>query len=413
MQHGFPGSEAQHQGKILGMIRALHSFDLKQKRVLMRVDFNVPIENDRVVDSFRIQSAIPSIKECLDSGSSIVLMSHLGRPNGKIDEKFSLVPVGETLSDILEIPIKFSHDCISEDAINVTIGLHPGEIHLLENLRFHSGEINNDPEFAGKLARHGQIYVNDAFGTAHRSHASSVGVTEHFIEKGMGYLMEKELHFLLERFKEPKHPLLLILGGAKISGKLHLIDRFLDDADTILIGGGMAFTFLKALGVDVGRSIVDSKMVFSAREILARARRNRVKLVFPVDFVIAETIEKPKEIKTVAFDSIPDSFMGLDIGTETVNIFSDYILGAGTILWNGPMGVFEKKEFENGTKAISKMLSLAYDKGIDTIVGGGESAAAVKTFGMGEKMTHVSTGGGSSLELLSGNTLPALDALGR
>jgi len=398
---------------ILVMIRALDSFDVKQKRVLMRVDFNVPIENDRVMDSFRIQSAVPSIKECLSSGSSIVLMSHLGRPNGKIDEKFSLIPVGETLSDILEIPIKFSHDCISEDAINVTIGLHPGEIHLLENLRFHSGETNNDPEFARKLARHGQIYINDAFGTAHRSHASNVGVTEHFIEKGMGYLMKKELQFLLERFKEPKHPLLLILGGAKISGKLHLIDRFLDDADTILIGGGMAFTFLKALGVDVGRSIVDSKMVFSAREILARARRKRVKLVFPVDFVIAETIEKPKEIKTVAFDSIPDSFMGLDIGTETVNIFSDYILGAGTILWNGPMGVFEKKEFENGTKAISKMLSLAYDKGIDTIVGGGESAAAVKIFGMSEKMTHVSTGGGASLELLSGNTLPALDALGR
>jgi len=398
---------------ILVMIRALHSFDVKQKRVLMRVDFNVPIENDRVVDSFRIRSAIPSIKECLESGTSLVLMSHLGRPNGKIDEKYSLVPVGEALSDILEIPIKFSYDCISEDAINVTIGLHPGEIHLLENLRFHLGETNNDPEFAGKLARHGQIYINDAFGTAHRSHASNVGVTEHFIEKGMGYLMEKELHFLLERFREPKHPLLLILGGAKISGKLHLIDRFLDDADTILIGGGMAFTFLKALGVDVGRSIVDSKMVFSAREILARARRKRVKLVFPVDFVIAETIEKPKEIKTVAFDSIPDSFMGLDIGTETVNIFSDYILGAGTILWNGPMGVFEKKEFENGTKAISKMLSLAYDKGIDTIVGGGESAAAVKTFGMSEKMTHVSTGGGASLELLSGNTLPALDALGR
>ena len=398
---------------ILVMIRALHSFDVKQKRVLMRVDFNVPIENDRVVDSFRIRSAIPSIKECLESGTSLVLMSHLGRPNGKIDEKYSLVPVGEALSDILEIPIKFSYDCISEDAINVTIGLHPGEIHLLENLRFHLGETNNDPEFAGKLARHGQIYINDAFGTAHRSHASNVGVTEHFIEKGMGYLMEKELQFLLERFKEPKHPLLLILGGEKISGKLQLIDRFLDDADTILIGGGMAFTFLKALGVDVGRSIVDSKMVFSAREILARARRKRVKLVFPVDFVIAETIEKPKEIKTVAFDSIPDSFMGLDIGTETVNIFSDYILGAGTILWNGPMGVFEKKEFENGTKAISKMLSLAYDKGIDTIVGGGESAAAVKTFGMSEKMTHVSTGGGASLELLSGNTLPALDALGR
>jgi len=398
---------------ILAMIRALDSFDVKQKRVLMRVDFNVPIENDRVVDSFRIQSAVPSIKECLSSGSSIVLMSHLGRPNGKIDEKFSLIPVGETLSDILEIPIKFSHDCISEDAFNVTIGLHPGEIHLLENLRFHSGETNNDPEFARKLARHGQIYINDAFGTAHRSHASNVGVTEHFIEKGMGYLMEKELQFLLERFKEPKHPLLIILGGAKTSGKLHLIDRFLNDADTILIGGGIAFTFLKALGVDVGRSIVDSKMVLSAKEILTRARRKRVKLVFPVDFVIAETIEKPKEIKTVAFDSIPDSFMGLDIGTETVNIFSDYILGAGTILWNGPMGVFEKKEFENGTKAISKMLSLAYDKGIDTIVGGGESAAAVKIFGMSEKMTHVSTGGGASLELLSGNTLPALEALGR
>ena len=398
---------------ILVMIRALHSFDVKQKRVLMRVDFNVPIENDRVVDSFRIRSAIPSIKECLESGTSLVLMSHLGRPNGKIDEKYSLVPVGEALSDILEIPIKFSHDCISEDAIDVTIGLHPGEIHLLENLRFHPGETNNDPEFAGKLARHGQIYINDAFGTAHRSHASNVGVTEHFIEKGMGYLMEKEVQFLLERFKKPKHPLLLILGGAKISGKLHLIDRFLDDADIILIGGGMAFTFLKALGVEVGRSMVDRKMVSSAKEIIVRAKRKRVKLVFPVDFVIAEGIENPKETKTVAFDSIPDSFMGLDIGTETINIFSDYIIGAGTILWNGPMGVFEKKEFENGTKALSKMLSLAFDKGVDTIVGGGESAAAVRKFGMNEKMTHVSTGGGASLELLSGHTLPALEALGR
>ena len=413
MQHGFQASHAQPQGKILVMIRTLHSFDVKQKRVLMRVDFNVPIENDRVVDSFRIQSAIPSIKECLDSGSSIVLMSHLGRPNGKIDEKFSLVPVGEALSDILEIPIKFSHDCISEDAINVTIGLHPGEVHLLENLRFHSGETDNDPEFAGKLARHGQIYINDAFGTAHRYHASNVGVTEHFIQKGMGYLMEKEIQFLLERFKKPKPPLLLILGGAKISGKLHLIDRFLDDADTILIGGGMAFTFLKALGVEVGRSIVESKMVSPAKEIIARARRNRVKLVFPVDFVIAEAIEKPKEMKTVAFDSIPDSYMGLDIGTETVNIYSDYISRAGTILWNGPMGVFEKKEFENGTKAISKAVSLAYDKGIDTIVSGGDSAAAVKKFGVNEKMTHVSTGGGASLELLSRKTLPALEALGR
>ena len=398
---------------ILVMIRALHSFDVKQKRVLMRVDFNVPIENDRVVDSFRIRSAIPSIKECLESGTSLVLMSHLGRPNGKIDEKYSLVPVGEALSDILEIPIKFSYDCISEDAIDVTIGLHPGEIHLLENLRFHSGETNNDPEFAGKLARHGQIFINDAFGTAHRSHASNVGVTEHFIEKGMGYLMEKEIQFLLERFKKPKHPLLLILGGAKISGKLHIIDRFLDDADTILIGGGMAFTFLKALGVEVGRSMVDKRMVSSAKEIIVRAKRKRVKLVFPVDFVIAEAIENPKEIKTVPFDSVPDSFMGLDIGTETINIFSDYILGAGTILWNGPMGVFEKKEFENGTKALSKMLSLAFDKGVDTIVGGGESAAAVRIFGMNEKMTHVSTGGGASLELLSGHGLPALEALGR
>ena len=398
---------------ILVMIRALHSFDVKQKRVLMRVDFNVPIENDRVVDSFRIRSAIPSIKECLESGTSLVLMSHLGRPNGKIDEKYSLIPVGEALSDILEIPIKFSYDCISEDAINVTIGLHPGEIHLLENLRFHLGETNNDPEFAGKLARHGQIYINDAFGTAHRSHASNVGVTEHFTEKGMGYLMEKELQFLLEKFKKPKHPLLLILGGAKISGKLHIIDRFLDDAGTILIGGGMAFTFLKALGVEVGRSMVDRKMVSSAKEIIVRAKRKRVKLVFPVDFVIAEAIENPKETKMVAFDSIPDSFMGLDIGTETINIFSDYIIGAGTILWNGPMGVFEKKEFENGTKALSKMLSLAFDKGVDTIVGGGESAAAVRKFGMNEKMTHVSTGGGASLELLSGYRLPALEALGR
>jgi len=395
------------------MIRSLNSFDLKDKRVLIRVDYNVPIENGVVKDAYRIQCSIPTIKECLESGASVVLMSHLGRPNGKNNEEFSLISVGEVLSDFLEIPIKFSHDCINEDSINVTIGLHPGEVHLLENLRFHSGEEDNDVEFSTLLSKHGQIYINDAFGTSHRSHASNVGVTDNFIHKGMGLLMKREVQYLQKKFKNPKEPLTILLGGAKISDKIDLIEKFLIDANTILIGGGMAFTFLKAKGLNVGNSIVDEKMISVANEIIKKARRNRVKLVFPVDFIVSDSIDEPSKLETVSFDSIPTNMMGLDIGNETIKLFSKILSQSGTILWNGPMGVFEKKEFENGTKEIAISLSNLKDENITTIVGGGDSASAVRKFSNIEDITHVSTGGGASLELLSGRSLPAIEALGK
>ena len=393
------------------MIRSLNSFDLKDKRVLIRVDYNVPVENGIVKDAYRIQCSIPTIKECLEAGASVVLMSHLGRPNGSTNDIYSMISVGEVLSDFLEIPIKFSHDCINEDSINVTIGLHPGEVHLLENPRFHTGEEENDFEFSRLLSKHGQIFINDAFGTSHRSHASNVGVTDNFMHKGMGLLMEKEIQYLMHKFKKPKEPLVLLLGGAKISDKIDMIERFIIKAKSILIGGGMTFTFLKAMGLNVGKSMIDESMISTAKTIIKKARQNRVKIKLPVDFVVSDAIDKPSKIETVSFDSIPDNMIGLDIGPETIKLFSNIILQSGTVLWNGPMGVFEKKEFENGTKSIANLLSDMKDQNIDTIVGGGDSASAIRKFSDIENITHVSTGGGASLELLGGKSLPAITAL--
>jgi 3-phosphoglycerate kinase len=392
------------------MIKNLHTFDLKDKRILMRVDFNVPLNNGRITDDFRLRAVVPTIQHCLEQGAAVVLMSHLGRPKGKIDDDMSLIPVGEHLADLLEMPIKFSDDCISEDALDTSLGISAGEIHLLENLRFHNEEILNDSQFSMLLAKHGEVFINEAFGTAHRAHASNVGVVHHFKQKGMGFLMEKELKYLKDSFDHPRRPVTLILGGAKIDTKLSLILRFLNKADTIIISGGMAFTFIKAKGQIVGGSLIDENMIASATHIMNSAKNNRAQLIYPSDFVCSKNMDsKPKGV--YLWREIPKELMGLDIGPKSIERFKKIISSSKTVLWNGPMGVFEKEFYSEGTKVISEALSEETENGQTTIVGGGDTAAAVRSFGHQDNVSHVSTGGGASLELLSGETLPAFFAL--
>jgi len=391
------------------LLKTLKSFDLKDKRVLIRVDFNVPVENELVTDDFRIRSALPTIKHCLNEGAKIILISHMGRPNGKFDSNLSLMPAGEKLADLLEMPIKFSDNCISEDAHDVTLGLRSGEVHLLENLRFHIEETNNDQNFSINLAKHGQVFINDAFGTAHRSHASNLGVSKYFNQKGMGFLIDKELEFLDEAMKVPKKPLTLVLGGAKIDTKIDLINRFIQIADHILIGGGMAFTFLKAKGKNIGASLVDETMLSQAKIIMANAR-GKTNLIFPSDLICAKSMND-KDSSIFNSNEIPEDLMGLDIGPSTIKDFSDVIAASGTILWNGPMGVFEVDGFHNGTEKLAESIGMATKNESITIVGGGDSAAAIKKFEMMHNFSHVSTGGGAALSLLSGNTMPAIYAL--
>ena len=392
------------------MIKNLHTFDLKDKRILMRVDFNVPLNNGRITDDFRLRAVVPTIQHCLEQGAAVVLMSHLGRPKGKIDDDMSLIPVGEHLADLLEMPIKFSDDCISEDALDTSLGISAGEIHLLENLRFHNEETLNDSQFSMLLAKHGEVFINEAFGTAHRAHASNVGVVHHFKQKGMGFLMEKELKYLKDSFDHPRRPVTLILGGAKIDTKLSLILRFLNKADTIIISGGMAFTFIKAKGQIVGGSLIDENMIASATHIMNSAKNNRAQLIYPSDFVCSKNMDsKPKGV--YLWREIPKELMGLDIGPKSIERFKKIISSSKTVLWNGPMGVFEKEFYSEGTKVISEALSEETENGQTTIVGGGDTAAAVRSFGHQDNVSHVSTGGGASLELLSGETLPAFSAL--
>ena len=392
------------------MIHNLHTFDLKDKRLLMRVDFNVPIDNGRVTDDFRLRAALPTIQHCLQQGAAVVLMSHLGRPKGKVVDNLSLISVGETLADLLEMPIKFSDDCISEDARDTSLGISPGEIHLLENLRFHDEETLNDPQFSMLLSKHGDVFINDAFGTAHRAHASNVGVVDQFRQKGIGFLMEKELKYLKESFDHPLRPVTIILGGAKIDTKLSMIKRFLSKADTIIIGGGMAFTFLKAKGLEVGSSLIDDKMLSTATQIMNEVKNQRVQLVFPSDFVCAKDLESKPDGVYLRRD-IPEDMMGLDIGPKSIEKFQKIISASKTILWNGPLGVFEQESYTQGTKAITEKLVEVTEAGQTTIVGGGDTVAAVRSIGFYRDVSHVSTGGGAFLELLSGETLPAFSAL--
>ncbi len=393
------------------MLKTINNFDLKNKRVLIRVDFNVPLANDQVTDDFRIRMALPTINHCLESGASVVLMSHLGRPSGQIVPELSLIPIGEKLAELIEMPIKFSDDCISEDARNVSLGLRPSEIHLLENLRYYIEETDNDPQFGELLAKHGEIFINDAFGTAHRPHASNVGVSKYFLHKGIGFLFEKELQYLGTVIKNPKRPMTLVLGGAKIGTKLKLINKFIDEADIIIIGGGMAFTFLKAKGIDVGGSLVDESMLKTASDIIEKSRKVNKRLHFPLDVIAAKSVDDINSIKEFKIDKIPKNMSGFDVGRLTIKSYSKLLLSSKTIIWNGPMGVIEKPEFDNGTLQIAEIMTQAKEKGSIVIIGGGDTAAAVKSYELIDKMSHVSTGGGASLELLSGNRLPSVEAL--
>ena len=392
------------------MIKTLKTFDLKNKRVLLRVDYNVPLENNRVIDDFRIKQTLPTIKYCLDAGAKIIIMSHLGRPNGKYDPNLSLMPIGEALADCLEMPIKFSDDCISEDSHNVTLGLKPGEIHMLENLRFHEDETTNNADFCALLAKHGDIFINDAFGMAHRSHASNVGIAKNFSRKGIGFLFEKELNFLSKILSKPPRPITLLLGGAKINTKVGLIDHYIGIADQILIGGGMAFTLLKARGLDIGNSIIDESKISSARELIEKAKKKK-NIFLPKDIVCSKSIKQNASSKVYDITKIPKGQMGLDIGPKTIDSFSSLISNSKTVIWNGPMGVFELDNFDNGTKSLAKHIASCTEGGLISIIGGGDTASALRKFNLDNKMTHLSTGGGASIELLSGKNLPAIFAL--
>ena len=392
------------------MIKTLKTFDLKNKRVLLRVDYNVPLENNRVIDDFRIKQTLPTIKYCLDAGAKIIIMSHLGRPNGKYDPNLSLMPIGESLADCLEMPIKFSDDCISEDSHNVTLGLKPGEIHMLENLRFHEDETTNNADFCALLAKHGDIFINDAFGMAHRSHASNVGIAKNFSRKGIGFLFEKELNFLSKILSKPPRPITLLLGGAKINTKVGLIDHYIGIADQILIGGGMAFTLLKARGLDIGNSIIDESKISSARELIEKAKKKK-NIFLPKDVICSKSLKQSTSSKVYDITKIPKGQMGLDIGPKTIDSFSSLISNSKTVIWNGPMGAFELDNFDNGTKSLAKHIASCTEGGLISIIGGGDTASALRKYNLDNKMTHLSTGGGASIELLSGKNLPAIFAL--
>ncbi|MGQ9561180.1 MAG: phosphoglycerate kinase [Candidatus Oleimicrobiaceae bacterium] len=391
---------------------SIDDLDLKGKHVLMRVDFNVPLTPDlKVADDTRIRAALPSIKKVIEAGGMAILMSHLGRPKGQVKEEMRLRPAAVRLGELLGREVKMAPDCVGAEVEAMVAAMKPGDVLMLENLRFHKAETDNDPEFAKQLAKLGDVYVNDAFGSAHRAHASTEGVTKYFARCAAGYLMQKELVYLSKALESPAKPFVAIMGGAKISDKIELIENFMGRVDSLLVGGGMAYTFLKARGVPVGSSLVESDKVELATQLLAKAREQGVEFLLPVDHVAADSPEAEANAKAIDGEAVPDGLMGLDIGAKTIELFKKKILGARTVVWNGPLGMFEKTAFAKGTTEIAMALAEATAKGAVTIVGGGDSAAAVSKAGLAEKVSHVSTGGGASLEFLSGLKLPGVEAL--
>ena len=389
--------------------KTVKDIDLKNKKVLVRCDFNVPMDDNRnITDNRRIVAALPTIKYLLEQKCKVVLCSHLGRPKGEFKPEFSLAPVAKELSKLLQKEVIMAKDVIGEDAKSKATNLKNGEVMLLENLRFHREETDNDPEFAKALSQYGEVFVNDAFGTAHRAHASTEGVT-HFLPAVSGFLIEKELEFLGNALENPKRPFIAILGGAKVSDKIPVIDSLLEKVDTIMIGGGMAYTFFKAQGYSVGDSLCEEDKCELALELMAKAKEKGVKMVLPIDTKIGKEFKPDTESKTVAWTDIPDGWQGFDIGEKTIAMFEKELEGAKTVVWNGPLGLFEFEQFAIGTDAIAHKLGTLTDT--ITIIGGGDSAAAVEKAGLADKMTHVSTGGGASLEFLEGKKLPGIEAL--
>lgn len=391
---------------------SINDLKLKGKNVLMRVDFNVPLdEHQNITDDLRIRESLPSIQKIIREGGRAILCSHLGRPKGKPKAEFSLAPVAKHLSKLLKKPVQFAPDCIGPEVNRLKQGLKDGEVLLLENLRFHKEEEENDREFARQLAAHCDLYVNDAFGSAHRAHASTEGVTHFFKQNAAGYLMQKELQYLGEALENPRRPFVAILGGAKISGKIEVIENLLGKTDALLIGGGMIFTFFKAHGWEIGKSLLEADRLDMAKEILKRAQDSKTRLELPVDVLVADKFEAGAKTRTVGVHEIPGDWIGVDIGPKSIEKFQEILASAKTVVWNGPMGVFEIEDFAKGTEAIARSLADITQKGATTIVGGGDSAAAVKKFNLEDKITHVSTGGGASLEFLEGKVLPGVAAL--
>lgn len=384
---------------------------LRSKRVLVRVDFNVPMSKEtegKITDDKRIVESLPTISKVISEGGKLILMSHMGRPKGEKNLKYSLRPIAMHLSELLDKPVLFADDCIGESTEAIVNDLQDGDILLLENLRFYNEEEKNNPEFAKKLASYGDIYINDAFGTAHRAHASTEGVTKYISKCAAGYLMQKELEYLSKAVSHPEHPYVAILGGSKISGKIDVIKNLLGKADKILVGGGMIFTFYKAMGYEIGKSLLEEDRVELAKELIAEAGS---KLMLPVDVVAADKFENDAAYSTVDADKIPADKIGMDIGSKTISLFKEGILKAKTIVWNGPMGVFEMDNFAKGTFEVAKALAEATKKGAVTVIGGGDSAAAIAKAGLEKDVSHVSTGGGASLEFLEGKVLPGVEAL--
>ncbi len=390
-------------------IKSIDELDAGGKRVLVRVDFNVPIKEGKVTDDTRIRAALPTIQKLIDDGARVILMSHLGRPKGEgYEPDYTLKPAADRLAELIDAKVAFSEETVGEAALEAAQALNNGDVLVLENLRFDKREKKNDPEFAKALAELGEVYVNDAFGSAHRAHASTAGVAA-YLPAYAGYLMLREVSTLQGMLEDPRRPFIAILGGSKVSDKIKVIDALLDKVDTLIIGGGMCFTFLLSQGKSVGKSLKEEDWVDKAAAMIAKAEANGVEFLLPSDVVVADSIDAPTEVKDVSADAIPDDMMGLDIGPETRKRYAQAIADGQTIFWNGPMGVFENQLFEAGTREVAEAVAANVDA--DSIIGGGDSVAAINKYGLADKMTFVSTGGGASMELVQGEALPGVEAL--